>query len=106
MTFLAGAGIGPLLDQLSQLMAKAGSGKNPNAPSAELPHRAGLRMEASGAPGTMTIAPQMLQQLIAQQQQPNQVQQMLQMLAARGGVMPGGAPGGMPGGMPAPMPAA
>lgn len=82
VTFLAGAGIGPLLDQLSKLM-KGHQERNPNTPSAQLPHRPGLRVEATQQPGA-TIAPSMLQTLM-QQAQPSQQQQLLQQLAARGG---------------------
>jgi hypothetical protein len=80
---LAGMGIGELLDKLSKLMSPKAQ-RNPNTPSAQLPHRPGLRVEATQDPST-TIAPSMLQQLIDQSQQQDPQQQMLQQLAARGG---------------------
>jgi hypothetical protein len=86
LTFLAGAGIGPLLEQITKLIPKqGGQQRNPAAPSAQLPHRPGMRIGAGGPPGA-TLAPSMMRALMQQ--------------AGQCGPPPGGMPPQAPGGMP------
>jgi len=88
MTFLAGAGLPGLLEQITKLMPKQqAQQKNPAAPSVQLPHRPGMRIGAGGPPGSATVAPSMMRTLM-QQAQPG-----------AGGPPPGGMP---PGPMPPP----
>lgn len=94
LAFLAGAGLPGLLDQITKLIGYGRQQRNPYAPSAQLPHRSGLRLSASPNEGA-TIAPSMLQALMQQAQAgggadqmqqgaPPDQQAMLQMLAQRG----------------------
>lgn len=78
LAFLAGAGAGPMMQNLQKLMGQAGRGAKGGDQTR--PHQGGVKVQGNAPPGQTAITPSAMQNI-----PPEQLQQILAVLAARQG---------------------